>query len=135
MSNSLFANNLANWLAHPDQALGLVTGKSLFVGRIRGDKGNAVLLKPSGGTETASGLGNGFYTLQVLTRSTSYDWAHSMAWQIYDLINDRPPPWRAGSSKILLSKAVQPPFFVREDERQQCLFSHNYRFSLGVKPE
>lgn len=133
MSNRAFTNNLATWIV--GQGLGLGAGSSLYVGRIRGEPTNAVLLKPTGGTDTSPALKDGFISLQVLTLSKSYDWAHNKAWDIYDLMNDRPPPWRAGASKILLSKAVQPPFFIGEDDRQRCRFSHNFRFKLGIEPE
>lgn len=132
MSRETFFLELANWLASSPQNIG-VPGETLFLGGWQAHTGPAVLLVETGGTATAGVLRSAYTTCQAVCRADSYEDARNKVWSIYNLLNDRPPPWVCGSTKVMESKAIQSPFFIGLDGQKRAQFSVNFRFLLAIE--
>ena len=88
-----------------------------------------VLVIETGGERSDRVTGSVLLTAQVTCRYRSLTTALAKARAIYDLLNEPAAPRTMGTaSKILYSKAIQPPFSLGQDERQAWRVVCNYEF-------
>lgn len=120
-----FADDVVNWLA--TQGVGTVAG-TLFQGQMPPDPLDAILVVETGGRTFDRVRRMQPLTLQVISRGTSYASARSAAWQVHTLLDSPPDSRLMGATKVIYSKAIQPPFSLGQDERQAWKFSCNYEF-------
>lgn len=106
-------------LAFIDSQFGsLTSGVNLFRAQMPQTVIEGVLLTETGGERSSHPLRQVVLTVQLTARYRDYTTAVNMARSLYDLL-DMPSATRAmGSSKVVYSKAMQPPFSLGQDERQ-----------------
>ena len=119
--------DLRTWLA-AQSALGLTAGVTVFRGQFPQHVIEGVLVIDTGGERSDRVTGSVLLTAQVTCRYRSLTAAMAMARAIYDLLNEPAAPRTMGSSKVLYSKAIQPPFSLGQDERQAWRVVCNYEF-------
>lgn len=120
-----FADDVVNWLA--TQGVGTVAG-TLFQGQLPPDPLDAILVVETGGRTFDRVRRVQPLTLQVISRGTSYAAARTAAWRVHALLDSPSTSRRMGTTKVLYSKAIQPPFALGQDARQAWKFSCNYEF-------
>lgn len=127
-----FGADLRSWIAS-QPALGLVSGTSLFRGQFPQDVIEGVLLIQTGGDPSDRPTGSLVVTVQITCRYRDLDAALTKARALYDLVNEPPSQRKMGSSKVIYSKAIQPPFTLGQDERQawRVLFNAEFRLALS----
>ena len=120
--------DLRTWLA-AQSALGLTAGGTVFRGQFPQHVIEGVLVIDTGGERSDRVTGSVMLTAQVTCRYRSLTTALAKARAIYDLLNEPAAPRTMGTaSKILYSKAIQPPFSLGQDERQAWRVICNYEF-------
>lgn len=123
--SATFSNDVAAWLALQGEG---VLGTSLFIGQLPPAPLDAVLLVETGGRGSDTAHRVRHLSLQVTARDADYAAARARAWAIHNLLDGPPTPRSMGSSKVLYSKAIQPPFSLGQDERQAWRFVCNFEF-------
>lgn len=123
--SATLGDDLANWLATQGQG---TVGSTLFVGQLPPTPLDAVLLVETGGRESDTAHRTRSQTIQVTARGTSYASVRARAWAIHDLLDGPSAPRVMGASKVLYSKAIQPPYSLGQDERQAWRFVVNVDF-------
>ena len=119
--------DLRTWLA-AQSALGLTAGGTVFRGQFPQHVIEGVLVIETGGERSDRVTGSVLLTAQVTCRYRSLTTALAKARAIYELLNEPAAPRTMGSSKVLYSKAIQPPFSLGQDERQAWRVICNYEF-------
>jgi hypothetical protein len=119
--------DLRTWLA-AQSALGLTAGGTVFRGQFPQDVLEGVLVIETGGERSDRPTGSVMLTAQVTCRYRSLTAAMAMARAIYALLNEPSAPRTMGSTRIIYSKAIQPPFSLGQDERQAWRVICNYEF-------
>jgi hypothetical protein len=130
MSLPDFGADLRAWLA-TSGGLGLVAGTSIFRGQYPQDVVEGVLVIETGGERSDRPTGSVMLTVQITCRYRDMATAMAKSRAIYSLINEPSAPRTMGSSKIMYSKAIQPPFSLGQDERQAWRVTFNAEFLLA----
>ena len=69
--------------------------------------------------------------VQILCRDKVYSTAKALSWQIRNLLDSTNPEHRVflgeNSDRSAVIKALQPPFFLQNDERNRVIFDCNYK--------
>jgi len=124
--SATFADDLATWLSAQGQG---TLASTLFIGQLPPSSPlDAVLLVETGGRGSDTAHRTRTRSIQVTARGTSYAAARARAWAIHGLLDAPAAPRLMGSSRILYSKAIQPPFSLGQDERQAWRFVCNFEF-------
>lgn len=121
--------DLRTWLAA--QGLGLTAGTNLFRGQFPQSVIEGVLLIETGGERTDRPTGSVIVTVQVTCRYRDLDTALAKARAIYALLDGPSVQRTMGSSKVIYSRAIQPPFSLGQDERQAWRVVFNAEFLLA----
>lgn len=111
---------------------GLVSGQNLFRGSYPQDRVDGVLLVESGGQRSNRPHGYVALNLQVTARAQNYSTANSWSRALYNLLNEPASTRTMGASKVIYSKALQPPFLIGQDERQAFRIVFNVEFHVVV---
>lgn len=117
--------DLRAWLA-AQSALGLTAGGTVFRGQFPQHVIEGVLVVETGGGRSDRVTGSVLLTAQVTCRYRSLTTALAKARAIYELLNEPSAPRTMGSTRIIYSKAIQPPFSLGQDERQAWRVVCNY---------
>jgi hypothetical protein len=120
-----FADDIVNWLAA--QGMGTVAG-TLFQGQLPPEPLDAILVVETGGRAFEPVRRVQPLSLQVISRGVSYASARTAAWRVHALLDSPSAPRLMGTTKVIYSKAIQPPFALGQDARQAWRFSCNYEF-------
>lgn len=125
--------DLSNWvynLAHFLQSQGVGTlGTSLWIGSFPEASSSGVCVISTGGFPSIKATETCRPTVQITCRAKAHQDAFSKAADIYDLLNEAPHRVYNSQTKVLYSKALQPPFQIA---KQDVFFTIvcNYTFWL-----